>query len=118
MVGRYAVEINGINAVVLTKIDVLDQFETLKVCTGYTYKGQAVDGMPANMEVLEHVEPVYTEYPGWKQSTSGVTSFDDLPENARRYIDALQEHLGVPFLLISTGPDRDHTILQGELFPA
>ncbi len=115
VVGKYAVELNGIDAVSLTKIDVLDQLDTLRVCTGYRHNGKAVDGLPASLPVLEQCEPVYTEYPGWQQSTSGIRCFDELPDNARRYVDGLRDHLGVDIPLISTGPGREETILRGDL---
>ncbi len=115
VVGKYAVELNGIDAVTLTKIDVLDQLDTIRVCTGYRHHGKIVDGLPASLPVLEQCEPVYTEYPGWQQSTSGIRCFDELPDNAKRYIDGLQDHLGVEIPLISTGPGREETILRGEL---
>ncbi len=115
VVGKYAVELNGIEAVTLTKIDVLDQLDTLRVCTGYRHKGKIVEGMPACLTVLEECEPVYTEYPGWQQSTSGIRCFDELPDNAKRYVDGLRDHLGVDIPLISTGPGREETILRGDL---
>ncbi|MGP0566547.1 adenylosuccinate synthase [Nitrospina sp. 32_T5] len=116
VVAKYAVELNGIDAVALTKIDVLDTFDTVKVCTGYSHKGRVLESMPACPRVLEECEPVYTEFPGWKQKTSGVRCFSDLPDNAKRYIDGLQKLLDVEMLMISTGPHRDHTISQGALF--
>ncbi|MCH7501558.1 MAG: adenylosuccinate synthetase, partial [Nitrospinae bacterium] len=115
VVGKYAVELNGIDAVALTKIDVLDQLDTVRVCTGYRHHGKIVDGLPASLPVLEQCQPVYTDYPGWQQSTSGIRCFDELPDNAKRYIDGLQDHLGVEIPLISTGPGREETILRGEL---
>ena len=115
VVGKYAVELNGIDAVTLTKIDVLDQLETIRVCTGYRHNGKAVEGMPARLDVLEQCEPVYTEYPGWKAKSSGIRSFGKLPDNAKRYVDGLQDHLGVEIPLISTGPGREETILRGDL---
>ena len=115
VVGKYAVELNGITKVTLTKVDVLDQLDTIRVCTGYRHNGKAVDGMPASLAVLEQCEPVYTEYPGWQAKTSGIGTFDKLPENAKRYIDGLQDHLGVEIPLVSTGPGREETILRGDL---
>ncbi len=116
VVGRYAVELNGIDAVIITKIDVLDQFDKIKVCTGYKYKGKQIDEMPADLEILENCEPIYIEYPGWKQPTSGIREYEKLPENTRRYIEGLKEHLGVEILVISTGPDREQTIFRGKVF--
>ncbi len=115
VVARYAVQLNGIRKMVLTKIDVLDQMETLRVCTGYKYQGRALDTIPAQLEVMEQVEPVYTEYPGWKQQTTGIDSYDQLPGNARRYIEALEEHAGAEIVLISTGPDRAESVFKGTL---
>jgi adenylosuccinate synthase len=116
VVARYGVRLNGIDAIALTKVDVLDRFDTLQVCTGYKYKGKIYEEMPADLDVLENGEPVYTEFAGWNQSTVGVESFDQLPDNAKRYIDALEKMLGAGFLMISTGPGRTETIHQGTLF--
>lgn len=113
---RYAVELNGIDAAILTKLDVLDNFDTVKVCTEYRYNGKTLRDMPAELGVLEKCKPRYTEFKGWKQSVEGVDSFDKLPGNARRYIEALQEMLGVEFIVISTGPEREQTLKLGELF--
>ena len=116
VVAKYGVCLNGINSIALTKIDVLDCFDALQVCTGYKYKGTVYEEMPADLSVLENCEPVYTEFPGWNQSTVGIESFDQLPENAKRYIDALENLLGAGFLMISTGPERCQTIRLGDLF--
>ncbi|KMP11765.1 adenylosuccinate synthetase [Candidatus Nitromaritima sp. SCGC AAA799-A02] len=116
VIARYGIHLNGIDSMVLAKIDVLDRFDTLQVCTAYKYKGTVYEEMPADLEVLENGEPVYTEFEGWNQSTAGIESFDRLPDNAKRYIDALQKLLGVGFLMISTGPDREQTLRLGGLF--
>lgn len=116
VIGRYAVSVNGIDSMTLTKIDVLDDFDIIKVCTGYKYNGKVYDQMPANLDILENCDPVYTEFDGWMRKTTGVESFDKLPDNARRYIESLQKILGVDFIMISTGPDRKHTIQMGEVF--
>jgi adenylosuccinate synthase len=116
VVARYGIHLNGIDAIALTKVDVLDRFDTLRVCTGYKYKGKIYEEMPADLDILENGEPVYTEFAGWNQSTVGAESFDQLPDNAKRYIDALGKILGVGFLMISTGPGREETIHQGALF--
>jgi len=116
VVARYGIRLNGIDAMILTKVDVLDQFDTLRVCTGYKYKGKVYEEMPADLDVLENGEPVYTEFEGWNQSTVEAESFDQLPDNARRYIDGLQNMLGAEFFMISTGPERKETIRQGTLF--
>jgi adenylosuccinate synthase len=95
---------------------VLDKFETLKVCTGYKHGGKVYEEMPASLKVLENCEPVYREYPGWKESTVGVDAYDKLPGNARRYIEELSRLSGAEFTLISTGPERGHTIRLSGLF--
>lgn len=116
VVAKYAVDLNGIDAIALTKIDVLDKFDTVKVCTGYKFQGRILESVPACPRILEQCEPVYTEFAGWKQSTSGKRRFEELPDNAKRYVDGLQKLLGVEMLMISTGPGREHTITQGALF--
>ncbi len=116
VVAKYGVHLNGIDALILTKIDVMDGFKTIKVCTGYEYKGKTFPDMPADAEVLENCRPIYTEFDGWSESTVGIQDFDRLPENARRYINRLSELLETPFMIISTGPDREQTIQCEPLF--
>lgn len=116
VVARYAVALNGIDSILLTKIDVLDQFDTIKVCTAYRHKGKECREMPAGIDVLENCQPVYIEFKGWKTPTSGIDSFNKLPDNARRYIDSLKDLIGIGFMMISTGPDRRHTIRLEEIF--
>jgi adenylosuccinate synthase len=116
VVARYAIEVNGIDAMVLTKIDILDQFPVIQVCTGYSYQGKTFNHMPASAHVLEQCKPVYTEFKGWMQSTSGFDSLDKMPDNARRYIDGLRKLLGVDFMMISTGPEREQTIQLSKMF--
>ncbi|QPJ66498.1 MAG: adenylosuccinate synthase [Candidatus Nitrohelix vancouverensis] len=116
VIGRYAVELNGISGLALTKIDVLDDFEVLKVCTSYRYDGQEIHEVPADVEILEKCEPVYTEFEGWKESTEGISEYKDLPAKAKTYVEALKKMLGVEFLMISTGPQSEQTIRMKELF--
>jgi len=116
VVARYAIRLNGIDAMAITKLDVLDRFDTLRVCTGYKYKEKVYEEMPADLDILENGEPVYTQFEGWNQSTVEAEKFDQLPDKAKRYIDGLQSILGVGFLMISTGPERNQTIRQGTLF--
>lgn len=116
VVAKYAIEVNGIDAMILTKIDILDEFPTIKVCTGYSYNGKVTKEMPANIHVLENCKPVYTEFKGWMQSTAGITSFNKMPDNAKRYIDGLRNLLEVDFMMISTGPERDQTIRLKGMF--
>ncbi len=116
VVARYAIELNGIDAIALTKIDVLDNFDVVKVCTGYRHNGKIIEEMPPSLDVLENCEPVYKEFKGWREKTSGVEDFQKLPDNAKRYIDGLREILGVGFLMISTGPQAQETICLEKLF--
>jgi adenylosuccinate synthase len=108
---RYAVRINGLDTVALTKLDVLDQCETIKVCTGYRYRGDLLTDFPEDETALAAVEPEYEELTGWMTPTSGAKSEADLPAKARRYLERLEELIGVPFCLISTGAVRDDTIV-------
>ena len=108
---RYAVRINGCDTIALTKIDVLDQCETVKVCTGYRWRGDVVTDFPEEETALGELEPVYEEISGWMSSTVGAKNEADLPAKARRYLERLEELIGVPFCLISTGAQRDETIL-------
>lgn len=110
MVIRYAVRINGLTGIALTKLDVLSDFDTIKVCTGYTYEGQALETLPARLETFENCVPVYEELPGWKTDITGVRSFDQLPENAKSYVKRLEELAGCPIVMVSVGPRRDQTI--------
>ncbi len=111
MVLRYAVRINGLDTVALTKLDVLDQCETVKICTGYRYKGELLTDFPEEEVVLDGAEPVYEDVSGWLSPTSRAKNEADLPAKARRYLERLEELIGVPFCMISTGAQRDETIL-------
>jgi adenylosuccinate synthase len=112
---RYAVRINGINELAITKLDVLDGFGTIKACTGYTLDGKDIDEFPLRPADLDKVEPVYKEYKGWQTSIREAASWEELPEAAREYLEALAEYLDVPVKIVSTGPGRDETIIVGEL---
>jgi len=111
VVGRYAVRLNGCEALALTKLDVLDQCEVIKVCTGYRYEGETLTEFPVEERIWGAAEPVYEELSGWQTSTAGARTLGDLPAKARQYLDRLSELVGVPFGLISTGAVRDDTIL-------
>jgi adenylosuccinate synthase len=111
VVMRYAVRINGFDTVALTKLDVLDQCETVKVCTGYRWRGDVITDFPEEETAMAELEPVYEEISGWMSSTAGARNESDLPAKARRYLERLEELIGVPFCLISTGAQRDETIL-------
>jgi adenylosuccinate synthase len=107
---RYTAMINGFDSLVITKLDVLDQFDEIPVCVGYKLHGQPIDEMPATHRAMSAVEPVYEMLPGWRSSTFGLTRYEDLPTRARQYLDFLEERIGVEIGCISTGPERDQTI--------
>lgn len=111
---RYAAEINGFTSVALTKLDVLDALDEIKVCVGYNLNGKKCDSLPAVSQDLRRVEPVYETLPGWKSSTLGVTDLSELPRFAREYINFLSNHIGVEIGLVSTGPERSQTIIVRE----
>ena len=114
-VSRYAVATNGIDAMVLTKVDVLDEFETLRICTGYMSKGEYWDHPMANISHLKHVEPIYEEFPGWMSPTRECRRYEDLPGACRAYIDRVGELCGASVNVVSVGPDREHTLVRTSL---
>jgi len=107
---RYAVMINSPDTVVITKLDVLDDFSEIPVCTDYKYKGSVLRDFPAEVEVLEKVEPVYKTMPGWQTSIAGVREWKQLPSKAQDYLKFLSDYLGVDIGMVSTGPGRNETI--------
>lgn len=111
MVLRYAVRANGLTGVALTKLDVLDGFATIKVCTGYTCDGIPVSDLPAKLETFSRCQPVYEELPGWQEDTTKSRSFEDLPSAAQSYVKRLEELIGCPIVLVSVGPGREATIV-------
>jgi adenylosuccinate synthase len=108
---KRSVQINGVSGICLTKLDVLDGIETLRLCTGYKIDGKSVDIFPSGAEEAARCEPIYEDMPGWKEPTIGVKSMDGLPANARAYIKRIEELVQVPIDMISTGPDREETIV-------
>ena len=111
LVGRYAVRINGLTGVALTKLDVLDAFDTIQICTGYEHNGKKLAELPASLDVLANCRPVYEEMPGWRTPISDARSFAELPEKAQNYVRRLEELIGCPIVLISVGARRDQTIM-------
>src|SRR2546427_7188014 len=103
---RYAAEINGFTSVALTKLDVLDTLDEIKVCVGYNLDGKKCDSLPAVSQDLRRVEPVYETLPGWKSETLGITDLNELPVGAREYVNFLSNRIGVQIGLVSTGPER------------
>ena len=110
VVGRYSALINGFDYWAVTKLDVLDTIETLKICVAYRHNGVLYNTVPADVAVLDECEPVYEEMPGWQTSTKEVTSYDELPEKARAYVSRLCELTGVPLGILSVGPKRSSTL--------
>jgi adenylosuccinate synthase len=108
---KRSIQINGVSGLCVTKLDVLDGVEELKLCTGYKLEEGLTDILPVGAEELSRCEPVYETLAGWKESTVGVKSLDKLPAAARAYIKRMEEICGVPVDMISTGPDRDETIV-------
>ncbi|RJX32863.1 MAG: adenylosuccinate synthase [Oxalobacter sp.] len=108
---KRSVRINGVTGICLTKLDVLDGLETIKLCTGYKLDGKLIDIFPVGAEDAARCEPIYEEMPGWAEPTMGVQSFDALPANARAYIRRVEELIGVPMDMVSTGPDREQTLV-------
>jgi adenylosuccinate synthase len=102
---------SSVSGLCVTKLDVMDGLETIRICTGYRVDGELSAEPPLNVEEFGKVEPVYEEFPGWSTSTVGLTRYADLPANARTYLERLQEIVGVPVDIVSTGPDRDQTII-------
>jgi adenylosuccinate synthase len=107
---RHAVRVNGLSSLIITKLDVLDEFDEIQLCTGYTYKGEPLENFPSSLRVLQECEPVYETWPGWKQNTSGARSFEDLPAAAQNYIRRLEEIVEAPISLISVSPSRESYI--------
>src|SRR5580700_10333390 len=108
---KFAKMLSGIDSLVVTKMDVYDTQPEIKVCTGYKFKGKTLDNMPADVETLMQVEPVYVTLPGWQKPTPGIRDVKELPEAARNYLNFISEQLQVEIGMISTGPERDATIV-------
>jgi adenylosuccinate synthase len=104
---KHAVDINSLDGLILTKLDVLDTFEEIKVCVGYEYQGRYMEHFPASLSVLEKVKPVYKTFKGWLKDTKGAKRPEELPERAKDYINFIEKYTGVPVIMLSTGPERD-----------
>jgi adenylosuccinate synthase len=111
---RYAVRVNGLDALALTKLDVLDGMRELQICTAYRCDGSTLTEFPGEIAQLGKCEPVYETVGGWARPTRGVRRFADLPGEAQRYIARLEELTGVPAAILSTGSAREDTIIRGE----
>jgi len=113
---RQTIKISGIHGIALTKLDVLDELEEIKMCIGYELNGKKIDYLPAASEDQFNIKPIYKSFPGWKSKTQGIRSFKDLPDNARKYIHALEDFIEAKISSISTSPERDDTILVEDPF--
>ncbi|MGE5372971.1 MAG: adenylosuccinate synthase [Solirubrobacterales bacterium] len=113
---RYSARINGLTDLAITKLDVLDEFEKIKVCVAYRYRGEIIEEFPDNLPMLDECEPVYIELDGWRQSLEGVQRMEDLPVNAQRYIDEVVRLTGVPQCMLAVGPKRSQTIVSRPIF--
>ncbi|MGZ5183282.1 MAG: adenylosuccinate synthetase, partial [Ramlibacter sp.] len=109
---KRSAQVNGLSGLCITKLDVLDGIEELKLCTGYELDGEQTDILPMGADEISRCKPIYETLEGWSQSTVGVTQYDKLPVNARLYLQRIEHVTGVPIDIISTSPDRDHTIMM------
>ena len=113
---KYVIEISGIKRVALMLLDVLSAVDELKLCTGYFIDGKEIDYMPSTVAELEKIEPQFITMPSWKEDISSIRNYDELPLNCRRYLETIEEKLGVKIAMVSVGPDKEATILREELF--
>jgi adenylosuccinate synthase len=115
---KQSIALSGIDGIALTKLDVLDSFDEIKICTGYKIGGKVIDYLPASLKEQQAVEPVYESLQGWKSTTRGVRSSKDLPANAIKYVRRIEELIGCPAAIVSTSPERDDVILMRDPFKA
>ena len=108
---RRMVSLNGVSGFCVTKLDVMDGFDEIKICTNYRLDGEVLDAPPLDADAWAKLEPVYESFPGWTESTRGITRMEDLPANARSYLKAMEELCGAPVHIVSTGPDRSENII-------
>jgi adenylosuccinate synthase len=104
---KHAVRLNGLDGIILTKLDVLDAFEEIKVCVAYQLEDRIIENFPASLTLLERSKPVYKSFEGWKESTYGAVDRREIPKKAWDYIKFIQEYLGVPVVMLSTSPEKD-----------
>lgn len=109
---KHSVRVNGFTGIAITKLDILDGIEKLKICIGYKYEDEVLDEFPKELNILENCSPIYEELPGWKELTAGVRDFDKLPKNAKRYLQFVEDYLKVKIQMISTGQKRDEIIIK------
>jgi adenylosuccinate synthase len=107
---RHAVAVNSVSSIMLNKLDILSGVDPIRLCVGYEIDGRRLDTWPSSATVLGRATPIYEEFAGWSEPIHAIRSLADLPENARRYVSALEEQAGVPIVLVSVGPERTQTI--------
>ena len=112
----YSAMVNGFTGIALTKLDVLDEMEEIKICVAYRYRGREYTSMPAELKILEECKPIYETLRGWKHSISGISRYENLPDEARQYIERIEELTGIKVSLISTGYRREETIVKEKIF--
>jgi adenylosuccinate synthase len=108
---RYSNKVNGAEWLVVTKLDVLDELEEIPICTGYEIGGKVTDEIPADVQGLEQIKPIYTKLKGWRTSTDGIVEFDKLPQAAQDYLRFQEKESGAKIAMVSTGPDRGQTMI-------
>ena len=113
---KYAARLNSMDSLAITRLDILDGLDTIKMCTGWTIDGKAIQHIPADLSILAQAKPVYETFKGWKKDISGVRKYEDLPEEAQVYLKRLSEVVGVPIGIISVGPNRDQTFSLKKFF--
>jgi len=113
---RQAITLGGIDGIALTKLDVLDGFNEIKVCTQYRHGSRTYDHFPSGVAVQAEIEPVYETFAGWRESTRGARTYADLPANAIKYVRRVEELIGAPVTMLSTSPEREDTILVRDPF--
>ena len=113
---KYASYVNGLDSIAITRLDILDELEKLKICVAYKYNGEILEDYPADLDILSKVEPVYEEFDGWKTSTTNIREYNKLPENAKKYLKRLSEVIDTEISIVSVGAGRDETIIIKDIF--
>ena len=112
---RYSARLNSLDYLAITRLDILDGLPKIKMCVGYKYQGEVLKRIPASLNVLAQVEPIYEEFEGWLTDISSIRKYEDLPANAKKYLERLSEVAGVELGIVSVGPNREQTIVLKEL---
>ena len=113
---KNAARLNGLTGLVITKLDVLDDLEEIKICTGYEVDGKTITHFPPSINALKNIVPIYETLPGWKEKTSNIREYDKLPEITKSYLKRIEELSGVNVKIVSVGPDREATMVLKNIF--